>query len=139
MRSIAACSVSPRIGAPGEAQVLERGQPGQDAAALRHVADAEPAPVVRLHPRDVDAVDRDPAGGNRHQADQRFEKGGLADTVVADDPDRFARMKLERDAVQDRHVPVGGAQLEDLEHDIVAGRGDDVRGFRFDHFARLPM
>ena len=95
-------------------------RPGQDAAPLRHVADAEPAAVVRLHPRDVDAVDRDAAGGRRHQADQRLQERGLADAVVADDADRLARLQLEVDAMQHRHMAVAGAQAGDVEDDVAA-------------------
>ena len=135
------------VGAPGQAQVLERGQARQDAAALRHVAEPEAAALVGLHASHVDAVHRDAAAGGRHQTDQCLQEGGLADAVVADDADRFALAQLEVDAVQHRHVAVAGAQARDVEHDVALGGGivGGVARCRcaFDigriHFARLPM
>jgi hypothetical protein len=127
--------------------VFERGEAGQDAAALRHVADAEPAALVGLHASGIDAVDRHPARAGRHQADQRLHERGLAHAVVADDADRFAFAQLEGDAVQHRHVAIAGAQAGDVEHDValaraVVGRcGTIARTLHIGplHFARLPM
>ncbi len=135
------------VGAPRQAQVLQCGEAGQDAAALRHIAHAEPAALVRLHARDIDAVHRHAPGGGRHQAEQRLQKGGLADTVVADDAHRLALAQLEVDAVQHRHVAVTGAQTGDVEHHVAArALGGRVRVGVSDgaihlgaHLARLPM
>ena len=70
---------------------------GKDAAALRHVADARAGcAVVRRHAGDVDAVERDAAGGRRQQADQRLQQGRLAHAVVAEDADALALAQLQR-------------------------------------------
>ena len=128
---------------PGEAQILLRGQAGQDAAALRHIADAEAAALMRGPLRDVDAVDHDAAAGRRQQTHDRLQQRGLAHAVVADDAERLALAQLERDAAQHRNMAIAGVQIGDRQEKVARG-GVVVAGrlrlslLRPHHRARLP-
>ncbi len=132
----------PRIRGPGQPEVFLRAQAGQDAAALRHVADAEAAALVRRPLRDIDAVDDDLAPGRRHQAHDGLQQGGLAHAVVADDADRLAFAQRQRDAAQHRHLAIAGTQVGNVEHDVAADPAflaALVADIRLEaHRARLP-
>jgi len=86
-RSTAALSVSPRVGRQASRR-FSRGQAGQDAEPLRHVADAEAVRLcafIRVVVECVDEIRRRPA-----RADQPPSERSLAEAVVADDADGLA-------------------------------------------------
>ena len=71
---------------PGKAglEVLAHGQQREDLAALRHIGDAAPRPLVGLHARDVLAVEQDAAAAHRLVADDGAKQRALADAVAAE-------------------------------------------------------
>ena len=137
-----------RIAAPRQAQVLERAQGRQDAAALRHVADAHACAAVSGQACHVHTVHADAPAAGGQQAGQGLEQRRLAHAVVADDADRLALQHLQRHAVQHGHMAVPSAKFGDFEHDVAARRfsggrvGWAVHGERGGsgvfHLARFP-
>ncbi len=145
-RSMAAGSISPASGVQARRRFSSAVRPGRMPRPCGDIAQTQAATFVRLHARDVDAVDRDPPCACRHQADQRLQQGGLAHAVVADDADCLAFAQQEIDAVQHRQLPITRAQTGDVEHDIAlcgiaVGGVLAVDGIHIGlaHFARLPM
>ena len=108
-----------RIRRPRQAQIFKRAQARKDAAALRHISDAEPAAFVRRPARHVHAVDNDLAAARRQQPHDGLHERGLAHAIVADNSDRLALPELQRDAVKHRDFAVAGLQIRDVEDEAV--------------------
>ena len=104
---------------PGEPQIFMRAQTRKNAAALRHIQNSKPAALMRGPTGHIDAVDHDLAAARRQQTHDRLHERGLAHAVVADDTDRFAFPKLQRNAMQHRHFAVAGLQVDDVEDKTV--------------------
>ena len=96
-----------------EQQVLLHGQPGEDMAALRHVADAEPHHVAGGHLRQVAVAEPHLARRPRHQPHQGPQGRGLAGAVGADQADRLARLDGEADRRDRRHAAVPDGEVAD--------------------------
>src|SRR6185503_5113417 len=114
-----ACDAAVAAPDRAEPEVLLDGEPQERAAALRHVADAEPDDV--LGGAAVDALAAEPdlaARADAHVAD-RAQRRGLAGAVGAEQRDHAALVDLEVDAVQ--HLAgairrIDAVQLEQRGH-----------------------
>ena len=80
----------PAHAAPGlapeaaELEVLGDRHAGEQAAALRHVAETEARDLGRGQPGEIGAVEADLAGRGRRDADQRLQQRRLAGAVAAE-------------------------------------------------------
>ena len=102
------------------AQVLHHREQAEDAAVLRHVADAEPRQAMRRQAGDGGAVEENAALARLHQAHDRLQGRALADAVAAEQADHLAGPDLERDAVQDVALAVIGVQVLDADQRLRA-------------------
>src|SRR5258705_9444718 len=93
-------------GRQAELEVLSDGEPGKDAAILRHEADAEPGDLVRGAAPEIDALELDRAPPGSEKADRRLHQGRLAHAVAAQERDLLAGADLERHAEEDRRRTV---------------------------------
>ena len=83
---------------------------------LRHEADAPRDEFVGTQIRDVLPFERELAGVDVHEAEQRLEQRGLAGAVRADDAHDLAVVQCERGAVQDVDArQVAGDQIVGVE------------------------
>jgi hypothetical protein len=82
---------------------------------FRHIGHAEPHPVAGAHPRHVFAAERDAAVPRLDQADQRFEKRGLAGAVGAEQQHGLAGAHVEIDAPEHLHGAVAGVDAFGLQ------------------------
>jgi hypothetical protein len=100
-----------------EPDVLANGQRVEQRALLEHHAGrvAHRQQLLLTHPIDLDAVDPDPAGVGRQQAERELEDGRLAGAAGAEKNFGEAGIHLEADALQD-HLVVEG-QVDVIEHD----------------------
>ena len=106
-----------------ELEILRDAHAGEQPAALRHVADAEPRDLRGAQARDLRAAELDRAGGGRGDADQRFEQRRLAGAVAAEQRDDLVRFQVEGDIVEDVALAVEGVDVVDLKQHVAAGRG----------------
>ena len=139
------------IGRPGQTQIIERAQARQDAASLRHIADAHPAANVCWGAGDINAVHHNPATATGHQAHDGFHQRTLAHAVMTDDTDRLAFEQLQGNSMQYRHAAVTGAQLGHIQNDVTLAFVHIAPAIvnvalafartvlAIAHFARLPM
>ena len=96
-------------------QVFIDGQRGEDAAFLRHEADACMGGAMQRHAHHVLAVEGDrpcALADNPHDGAQRCR---LADTVAAEQGDRLALVNVEIDAVQGVAFAIPGIEVPDGE------------------------
>jgi hypothetical protein len=98
------------------AQVLLDGEPAEDLAALRHVADAAAHALVRRVVRDVAALQADRSRLHRHDAHQGLQQRRLADAVAPEDDRDLADLRVEADVAQDVRAAVVLVDLIDLQH-----------------------
>jgi hypothetical protein len=78
-------------------RLLERRPPGQQGGPLEHQRD------VLAGLGDLASVDRDPTRGERDQAGEQAQEGGLAAAARADHGHELARTRLEADVVDGEH------------------------------------
>ena len=90
-------------------QVLFDSQRAEDVALLGRPADATPRAQVRRKRRDVLAAELDSAAKTRGDANQRIDKGCLADAVAAEQRQRLAVLEYEADAVDDPRLAIARA------------------------------
>ena len=107
---------------PG-AQVFHHREQAEDAAVLRHVADAEPRQLVRRQAGDGVAVEQHRAVARLHQAHDGLERRAFADAVAAEQADHLAGADGERDAVQDVALAVIGVHVLDQDERLGAVGG----------------
>ena len=103
-----------------EREVLGDRHAGEQAAPLRHVADAEPRDVRRRHAGDVAALVLDRAGRRRHQPGQRLQQRGLAGAVAAEQRHDLAFAHVERRVVEDVALAVERVDALEAQHLRVA-------------------
>src|SRR6266704_5702108 len=84
---------------PGEDQILPHRQFWKHLQKLERAADAETIQFGRPQSSDDLAVDLDLAIGRRELAENAVEQRGLAAAVRADQPEDFALLHVEADAV----------------------------------------
>src|SRR4051812_5567883 len=114
------------VGLAGEAdaQVLVHAEIREDAAALRHVADAQARHLVGLDAREVHALELHLPGAALGEAHDGAQGRGLADAVASEERDRLAAADLERHAAQDVQLAVVHVHVRELKHHCPrAGRG----------------
>ena len=87
--------------AQGEANILRDGQMRQQSIGLEHHGDV---PVLRRQSGHVVAVDVDAAGRRALQAGDDAQQRRFAAARSAEQADEFARLDIERDAVQHGHL-----------------------------------
>src|SRR5262249_58803467 len=80
-----------------EHEVLADGQPREDLASLRHVADPQARTLVRGTARDVAVAERNMAAARGQEPDDRLEQRGLAHAVPAHDAHHLALADRYRD------------------------------------------
>ena len=88
------------------AQVLHHREQAEDAAVLRHIADAAARELVRRQAGDGAALEPDRTAARAHQPHDRFQRGALADAVAAEQTDHLARRDSERNAMQNMALAV---------------------------------
>ena len=89
-------------------EVLGDRQAGEEAAVLRHEAEAGAAGLERLAPADLDAVEADRAGARPHQPHDAGERRGLAGAVAPEERDDFAALHADRETEEDLTLAVRG-------------------------------
>src|SRR5207253_749451 len=89
-------------GLAGDPDVLEDGRAGQDVGDLVGAGDRLARDGVGRQPRDVLAVEHDPAARRAEHAGQAVEEGGLPGAVWADDPADLAPRHGNADVVDSR-------------------------------------
>src|SRR5436190_10267569 len=97
-------------------EVLAHAQVGEDAAVLRHPAEAETADAVRRQRRDVGAAKDDAATPARHQSHDRLHRRRLAGAVATDQRDAFAGADAERDAEEHLRLAIPGLERLHIKH-----------------------
>ena len=105
-----------------------------EAAFLGHVA--EPAPVLLGHRL---ALPAHLARLQRHHAEDRAHRGGLAGPVRPQEAEDLAGRDAEGQAVQRDHGPEPAAQPDQLERHLAAGRLRAGRRGRRGHRASIPV
>ena len=104
-------------------QVLVDRERAPQAAALRHVTDAEPRDLRRIEPRQLVIVgETDRSARRAHQAHDGLAQRGLAHAVAADDRENPG-MDRELDALQRMGMAVIDIQAANLQQ-----RGNIARG-----------
>src|SRR5690606_7087995 len=98
-----------------DVEILPRGELAEDAAILRHEADAGPRDAMRRPAGDVLAPPEDRAFGRRGQPHDGAHRRRLADAVAAQEAHALAARDLERDPEEDAGEPVRGMDLAQLE------------------------
>src|SRR6267142_87842 len=88
----------------------------EQAAALRHVGDAELDDPVRRRRRQIGALQADRARRGPDQPRDGAHERRLAGPVRADDTDRLAGLHVERDVEERLKRAVPGADRPELEH-----------------------
>jgi hypothetical protein len=103
---------APPIAVEAEADHIDPAdaEPRVEAAALREIPDA----VARLAGRE--AQDPGGAAGQRHEAEQRLHKGGLAGPVGADDRDELPTLDREVDARPHPMAADGHGRIDQFRH-----------------------
>ena len=101
------------------------GQPREDVAVLRDVADAAPHHGVRGQPRDVLAVERDRAAGPRDEPHEGTHRRRLADAVPAEHGGDAVGGDVERDPLQDVRLAEVDVEVADRQRGAL-GRCDRV-------------
>ena len=99
-----------------EAQIVEHGEAGKDAAPLRHVGDAGARPLVGAPGPDLGAVEPDAAGGPVHQPEDRAHQRGLAHTVAAEHGEELAVADAQAHILQCAAIAVVGIDGGKLKH-----------------------
>ena len=84
--------------------------------AFRNVADAHAHDAVRRPAGDVLAGEQHVAAPRRGEADDRAQRGGLADAVAAEHGGDAAGRHLQVHALQDVALAVIGMQALDAQH-----------------------
>ena len=79
----------------GDEEVLARRHPHEELDALERAPDAETGALVRGHPGEIAAVERDRAAVGLEQSEQAVEERGLARAVGPDEPDQLPRADFE--------------------------------------------
>src|SRR5207249_9575044 len=105
-------------GGPGiaaHAQVLAHRHFREDAAAFRHLYEAELDDLVRGEPGEIVTVEHDAPGAGTGQAGDVPQRGALPRAVAADQRDDLARVHAQRYAAQHLHVAVGEVEIAHLE------------------------
>jgi hypothetical protein len=87
-------------------QVLFDSQRAEDVALLGCPAEATPRAQVRWKRRDVLAAERNSAAKTSGDADQRIDKGRLADAVASKQRQRPAILQDEADTVDDLRLVI---------------------------------
>ncbi|MGY4172898.1 hypothetical protein ACVIM8_006971 [Bradyrhizobium sp. USDA 4529] len=100
--------------AAGKRKVLVDGQRPPQAAALRHITDAEPGDPCRIEPRDLFAANPDRTAAGTHEAHDRLAQRGLAHAVAADYREH-AGLEREIDALQRMRMAVIDVEALHLE------------------------
>ena len=107
MTSLVACIEAP------VADVLHDGR-AEEVRVLEHEPELPPE-VVLPEVADVDAVDRDRSAAHLVEAREEIDDGRLAGPRRADERDRLAGLRLERDVVEDERVwPVAKRDVVEL-------------------------
>src|SRR2546426_10015732 len=88
----------------------------EDAAPLGNQADAEPRNSIGGAAFDRSAVEADPAGARRREADHRANQRRLPGAVAAEERHGLAGSDVQRHPVQDVAVAVVRVDVRDLEH-----------------------
>ena len=102
-------------GGPGH-DVLQHGEPGEQAEALQRAGDAEGGEPVRPQPGKFGAVEAQLPGIGMHESAQHVEEGGLARTVRPDDPGDLPRRGDERHGIQRGEATEPHRDVADLQH-----------------------
>src|SRR5271165_466402 len=97
-------------------KIVVHRESAEQAAALRHVADARGDDALGSPPGDVHAVEDDRAARRREQAGDRGEQRALPRAVGPDERDDLARADLEVDAPQHLRLAVAGVDAAQLKH-----------------------
>src|SRR6516162_288901 len=95
-----------------DVEILQYREIGEDAAALRHIADAAARHFVGWAARKIDAVERDGAPALRRKPHDRAQRRCLADAVAPQEGSGFACLYLQMHALKD-------VQLSDVHMDVV--------------------
>jgi hypothetical protein len=98
------------------------GQAGDDAAFLRHPADAALRDLVRRPARNVGAVEADRSGAGRRQPEDRAQRRRLAGAGCPEQRDDLAGGDVERNVEQRLRLAVVSADAVDLQHQATAPR-----------------
>src|SRR5207253_8790314 len=98
-----------------DVEILPDRQAGKDPTVFRKEADAGARDAVGLPARDVDAPERDAPRLRRREPHDRPHRGGLADTVAAEQAHALAGVDLDRDAEQHARQAVRRVDVAHLE------------------------
>ena len=99
--------------------MLVDGERREHALAAGHLRDSDAGCYLRISVRDVAAVEHDDAAGRINKSGNRFEQGGLAGAVGAEQRDDFAASYLEVDTEQHLHTVVGDRDSLALQKCVV--------------------
>ena len=86
---------------PAELEVLVDAHAGEQAAALRHVADAETRDLADERPISSLGRERDRSARGRRDTDHRLQQRRLAGAVAAEQRDDLVLVQREGDVVED--------------------------------------
>ena len=76
-------------------QVFFHRELGDDLATLRHITNPGPSPLMRCLTIQLRTVKRHGSGAGAQQTDQRFQQGGFAHTIAADQTNHLSRVHAE--------------------------------------------
>src|SRR5215470_789535 len=113
--------------APRHLEVLAHGERRKDTTALGHEGHAAVHHAIRWPGGDVRSLEAHPAAARRREADDGADERGLAHAVATEDPQDFARLHAEGDALEHVAVAVVRVHVLHLEH-----------GPRLSHRGRSP-
>ena len=108
--------------ARADAEVLGHGQPEEEAAALRHMRDAESRAAARRCAREVGAVEHDAAGHRLDEPGDGAQDRRLAGAVRAEQRDDLARRDRQIDAPDHRRLVVARGQPLERENGVSHAR-----------------
>ena len=111
------------------AQVFHHREQPEDAAVLRHIADAEAGELVRRQAGDGVAVEQHGAVARPNEAHDGFQRRAFADAVAAEEADHLAGTDMKRNAVQDVAFAVIGVHVldQDQRHGTFVGGAHVLR------------
>ena len=109
---------------PAEFEILLDAHAGEQAAALRHIADAEPRDSAPTNcPISSLSAELDRSVRGRRDADQRLEQRRLAGAVAAQQRDDLVLVQREVDVVEDVALAVERIDIVDRQQRVDAGGG----------------
>src|SRR6267143_4047841 len=117
-----------RPGLENRLHIVFHRQLAEHRGFLRQVAEPELCPAVHGQQRDVDVLQANPAGIERHEPDDHVEGGGLAGTVGPEESDDLTARELERQVAYDLAGLVALGESRSLQGAHGCGVSGGLRG-----------